>query len=842
MGKIDNEVYNAPEDCANELGRIDYETILTMDAKASEDWESHGYKSRSIVATNLTDDDRAHVAALIKDLKEANLPSHILFDTVWLLRQAELNSIDEQSYLPQGSNRFFTELFFENAAKINTSYDEIIPQYGLREFINYIAQERGVNGVCLSPEAGIGSFAFDNDIDYSLYYGSATNMLAIASGSLLRIANGDKLNNYRKRKSSNDAPTFLADLAITNLCCIRWGTEYFDSNFKTWLEGPTVRMELRHLVDSFNRLSDVGRYIGIFSSKFLTDFSSTKSTFLKDDFDEREFTLAGYAKYKNWDNLDALKRSISKVILLPSKIHRAYKGQSLLVEFDKSKDSKSPVMLVDASTFFSSQSTLNTLNTLNQEKLIEAINDKLPGVVCYTHIEDLAANNWNLDPRVYLTKTAPINVPSKAIIRHLGDILNDNYVEQANETRVLLNRRGLDLLDTSATANAAYVNGFILDSHVSPEYFLTEISKEYIQAQTQNLVFKGQDGCFSLEQLKSIQIIVPVDKDDDIYFIKQEVQKKLSAKDAEYNARYEEFKREMRQRKHTLCNSFDPILHGIKLLDILPEVRTALQDVYYGRYKDKSAIEQLDALLNQSKRIAEMLVHLTDETQCKSCRACTIYDTINEYISSPIHRGNNFDYSLQTKSDMEIERERENYLKMMQERDMNRWRKENPDKKESEYKESITIDSPEMKDINTILNQKKADAVERKITVNINNEDFVEKVLDNIISNAIKYGFTDQKENRYKILFILEAIMIDGHKYAKITIANNGNPLAKNMTPEKIFEWGETTGGNGVGGYIMKETIQHYGGTIEVKTFDNDVDGYTIAYVIILPLSDEYGK
>ena len=112
-----------------------------------------------------------------------------------------------------------------------------------------------------------------------------------------------------------------------------------------------------------------------------------------------------------------------------------------------------------------------------------------------------------------------------------------------------------------------------------------------------------------------------------------------------------------------------------------------------------------------------------------------------------------------------------------------------------------------------------------------------EQILDNIVANATKYGFTDKDKN-YCIRIIIENSYIDAKEAVKITVVNNGNPLPKNMDEDRVFTYGQSSGkGEGLGGWQIKNIVKHYDGRVELKNGDgSDTEGFTVAYIITFPV------
>ena len=104
--------------------------------------------------------------------------------------------------------------------------------------------------------------------------------------------------------------------------------------------------------------------------------------------------------------------------------------------------------------------------------------------------------------------------------------------------------------------------------------------------------------------------------------------------------------------------------------------------------------------------------------------------------------------------------------------------------------------------------------------VEIAHVDF-QRMVDNIIENARKHGFTDSSRKDYFIGVDL-SLNMEGNMY-QIDFNNNGNPLPDGMTKERFGIRGEKaglTGGTGSGGYIIKSIVTHYGGDYDVFTKD----------------------
>lgn len=107
------------------------------------------------------------------------------------------------------------------------------------------------------------------------------------------------------------------------------------------------------------------------------------------------------------------------------------------------------------------------------------------------------------------------------------------------------------------------------------------------------------------------------------------------------------------------------------------------------------------------------------------------------------------------------------------------------------------------------------------------------RIFENIVSNAIAHGFTDEENNgkRYKIVFSQEFVDIDCWT---ISIANNGKALPESFNLQKTFDYGYTTkaseGHSGLGAYQVNELMRQFGGSVEVISTPNEL--FTVTYVL----------
>ena len=111
------------------------------------------------------------------------------------------------------------------------------------------------------------------------------------------------------------------------------------------------------------------------------------------------------------------------------------------------------------------------------------------------------------------------------------------------------------------------------------------------------------------------------------------------------------------------------------------------------------------------------------------------------------------------------------------------------------------------------------------------------KVVRNILENARIHGFsTDISRNDYKIEIIL-AWNSERNMY-QIDFRNNGDPLPDGLSKESYGEnrkYAGKTGGTGIGGYEVADTVKHYKGDYAISQ-----DGGWVVVSVYLPKSKSY--
>ena len=106
----------------------------------------------------------------------------------------------------------------------------------------------------------------------------------------------------------------------------------------------------------------------------------------------------------------------------------------------------------------------------------------------------------------------------------------------------------------------------------------------------------------------------------------------------------------------------------------------------------------------------------------------------------------------------------------------------------------------------------------------------LEKILDNIVSNALSHGFVKSR-NDYHIKFSWYA----ENKSINLLIENNGYPIPDDRDPASLLEYGVSTalhsdGHNGIGCNEIDDIMQRYDGKVEL--ISSPQEEYTVKYLL----------
>ena len=110
-------------------------------------------------------------------------------------------------------------------------------------------------------------------------------------------------------------------------------------------------------------------------------------------------------------------------------------------------------------------------------------------------------------------------------------------------------------------------------------------------------------------------------------------------------------------------------------------------------------------------------------------------------------------------------------------------------------------------------------------------KDALERVFNNIISNAKAHGFKDKSRNDYQLRF---SWRMDGFSLI-VEIENNGSPIPNDRDTASLLEYGVSTdlhndGHNGIGCNEIDDIMQRYEGKVEIVSLPNDE--FPVKYIL----------
>ena len=111
-------------------------------------------------------------------------------------------------------------------------------------------------------------------------------------------------------------------------------------------------------------------------------------------------------------------------------------------------------------------------------------------------------------------------------------------------------------------------------------------------------------------------------------------------------------------------------------------------------------------------------------------------------------------------------------------------------------------------------------------------KDALYRILDNIVSNAKEYAFTDKGREDYDLHFSWRMNGTD----LVIEIANNGTPIPEDRDVKSLLEYGVSSnlhsrGHNGIGCHEIKGIMNRYNGDFEIVS--KPQDKYTVRYLLV---------
>lgn len=516
------------------------------------------------------------------------------------------------------------------------------------------------------------------------------------------------------------------------------------------------------------------------------------------------------------------KGFLHSIILLPSNIFSGTSIQTAVITITKSHNDG--VIMVDATSFYKKERDRNILDTGNILSTIEKFDSKYIQRVSFDTIKE---KELNLNPSIYVNNSSgTINIPEgyqlckvgnlvtsyngnkcqvdKAIIVRGQDLANSKFdfeksfqdlsYEQANKKVSILDRDLLLILRTGHLKPTLFrykeginvccnpnIFTFEIDQlKVDSLYLVNELSKEYVSKQVTERTFGSTISSISKLDFLDIEILIP------------EIEKQsLAVQRAMYeNDKY----------NYSLSKAKELGLEALlekQRKDYIEEIRIKKHCLRQYLADITSGVSALTKYVDK---------HNLGEGVFSEILNMTLSDHLSRLSNTVDEMDRKLELLTQTKDFGEPAKiNLLNFLKKF--------------KGTKDYK------------VEHLIKVSKG----AEYIVSINESDFSE-VIQNIVSNAVMHGFTEEKSGN--VIRIVLSYDRDDNMYV-VNISNNGKPMPKGMDSKRYGIKGEiagNTGHEGIGGYRVKSIIEHFKGSYSVDNDENSL--FPVQITIKLPKID----
>ena len=646
----------------------------------------------------------------------------------------------------------------------------------ITHFITSFIKERKIQSA-YNPFAGIASYQIDNRD--TRFYSQEINHEAWIIGKIRLLLNDIDSTNYICEDSTENWQRIKFDAVIsTPPFGVRINNNrYYYTNGQHYAHKEYDSFYIDY---ALNSITSNGIVVSVVPLGFLF-----KSGSLAQEF-RQHILNSGY---------------VQKVILLPDNIfyNTAIKCAVVIL----TKNQNNGVVMVDGSTFFEKA---GRQNVLKNEELLEAIENFDSRCVKHISNEEIAANDFNLNPAIYVnTVSDVIEVPDGFELKKLRDVISaykGDKVENLNARFV----RGKDLADGRFSFDKTFedlqiesisqrctllgkdlllvlkignlkptyfhhlsnidvccnpnVLTFDFNDGIYPQYLVNELGKDYIIKQVATRSGVGVMPSITLNNLLEVEVLIPDFQTQKILFENDKQNdtllkaKELGLEDLA-NRQKNDFIEEVRIKKHNLAQYLAEINSSISALSKYIDNR-GIGDELISQRMQISLSNHISKLFVSIEEMNKKLELLTRETTFGESKSVDINKLLRSFKGTSL-------YSIDYIFDKE--------------------------------------------------------AIQSKVAlVDIAEEDFKE-VIRQIISNAVKHGFVTDASNH--IIRINLTYDMTDNMYV-LSISNNGKPMPKGMDSKRYGIKGEVagvTGNEGIGGYRVKSIIEHYKGSYSIENY-----------------------
>ena len=704
----------------------------------------------------------------------------------------------EQITLPQ----IFEDILYEQARDFSNYRGEFIQPVEVTSFIFQLA-DIDKTAYVYNPFAGMASYGVEVGNEHH-YVGQEINETTWAIGWIRLFLNNSYCFDYVQEDS-----------------IINWKHEQFDLIVSTPPFGRIHNNILKSkginsfeeflLIEGVKSLKIGGKIICLLSEGFF--FSDDKSQKQL----RKELLICGY---------------VEMVISLPLNIlYNTSIKTSILVLNNNRKSDK--ISFVNGSFFFTNE---NGKNRFQYQHLIKEIRKNNSKYIRHVPTSEIRNNNYRLDVYGYFVEK--IIVPDGYVKLKLKEILTyNNQRTSLNEDKFVLsisdlkespfdspiaykhqkiNKRNIvnksvyysnqNILlvsprfktlkptfyqtDNSPIFYSSNIAGFYLKENVSIDlnYLIYELNADYIKSQVEAFSIGTVMTYMRIKDFLEIELLFPLSLDSQKLIVARakEVYESNKIKELGLENYIKKENEKFRQILNIKTHRIRPFLSGLAdnvdlLIGEFQEKGVVKYDeIIVNAYTIKDLLENMKECLIDVKSVFK---ELTDDLNIGKKEIFEIKDFIEKYSFN--HKTKKVSFEI---------------------------------KKEFDHK-SFLLKSNE------------------KISTNISfNRDNLKEIIDLVIENAERHGFSKKQKSTNEI--VIRVAYPPDSGYILLSIKNNGQPMRIDFTEEHFFANGifsGETGNTGIGGFRIKEIIEKLGG--KVHLINNPQSEYPVEIQIYLPIS-----
>lgn len=722
-----------------------------------------------------------------------------------------VSSIDD-SWYTEHLTRFVDDFLFSLAENVGRNAGNSIQPVEVTRLVTYLSGYEGVGSVYY-PYAGCGSYVIEMHPENN-YIGEEFSGTAWAIAVIRMMAYGLDSNTIRRE---------ITDTHWKGVDNHKRDGQRFDYIVSTPPFGLRIPQQLRENVDpfrSFRMAEDDFLYRGSLSLKpngTLVGVFSMGVTFRETPAEKelrRELVERGL---------------VSNVILLPDNLFYGTAIPSVIIQL-KNVEADGAITMMDASSFFKKEGRRNVLCV---DKLITALNSGDARYVRKVSIDDVRENGYSLVPPKYLMEDEAI--PEGYVSYRVSDLISSVKAESVslNETR-----------------------GHILNpANLSKTAFAYEIESKTLNKDELKAVFsKMSEPFIAVSKVGALRpTLVQADTYSPVYFSNSVAAYKLDGEQVYLPL----FLYELRRRS-----------------EALPEMGVTIR-----RISMKDVMEltlHFPATLDEQK---SLYARLENQDKLAKARELGLEEIIasqkRDYINMLRSRKHDLDNCLgAAKNDFSA---LSKSLKRMRMSDGDLMKIPLADgleitvgeqlQKIKQLLDKMSVQIKHFTDENVYGEVEKVDLIAKLHAIQAHgnyvvkyetdltymphdggsilepvafvrfNSSNLDRVIDNIVRNAEKHGFKDP-DFKYTLKVLLSYDYTD--KMYVVEFQNNGLPMPKGMDSLRYGidgERGKDSDGQGKGGSIVKEFVEHFGGKYEVY---NEPDAlFPVGILIKLPIYED---